>query len=222
MSVGLPGGSMVKNPPAIAGDSSSVPGSGRSPGKRNSHLCSILAWEIPWTEDPGGLHPTGSQRVHVYIHIYACNIYMFVYMHVIYMCVYIHTHTHTHTHRHTHTYHYSNIGTHKVPKSWPSYQLTGNWLDKWWHTNMMGCCVTESHSFFNHQKPMLGFPYSTVWLKSHAHRSGSTDINQALNLRPWLWNVGVRWIQLGNPRKCRKLLFRTSAFKTWDFQMCEA
>ena len=24
---------------------------------------SILAWEIPWTEDPGGLRPTGSQRV---------------------------------------------------------------------------------------------------------------------------------------------------------------
>ena len=24
---------------------------------------SILAWEIPWTEDPGGLRPTGSLRV---------------------------------------------------------------------------------------------------------------------------------------------------------------
>ena len=24
---------------------------------------SILAWRIPWTEEPGGLHPTGSQRV---------------------------------------------------------------------------------------------------------------------------------------------------------------
>ena len=24
---------------------------------------SILAWEIPWIEDPGGLHSTGSQRV---------------------------------------------------------------------------------------------------------------------------------------------------------------
>ena len=24
---------------------------------------SILAWEIPWTEDPGGLQSTGSQRV---------------------------------------------------------------------------------------------------------------------------------------------------------------
>ena len=24
---------------------------------------SILAWSIPWTEDPGGLHIMGSQRV---------------------------------------------------------------------------------------------------------------------------------------------------------------
>ena len=24
---------------------------------------SILAWEIPWTEEPGGLQPTGSHRV---------------------------------------------------------------------------------------------------------------------------------------------------------------
>ena len=25
--------------------------------------CSIFAWRIPWTEEPGGLQPTGSQRV---------------------------------------------------------------------------------------------------------------------------------------------------------------
>ena len=24
---------------------------------------SILVWRIPWTEEPGGLQPTGSQRV---------------------------------------------------------------------------------------------------------------------------------------------------------------
>ena len=24
---------------------------------------SILAWEIPWTEEPGGIHSVGSQRV---------------------------------------------------------------------------------------------------------------------------------------------------------------
>ena len=23
----------------------------------------ILAWRIPWTEEPGGLQPTGSQRI---------------------------------------------------------------------------------------------------------------------------------------------------------------
>ena len=26
-------------------------------------LLHILAWRIPWTEEPGGLQPTGSQRV---------------------------------------------------------------------------------------------------------------------------------------------------------------
>ena len=25
--------------------------------------CSILAWELPWIEEPGGLHSMGSQRV---------------------------------------------------------------------------------------------------------------------------------------------------------------
>jgi len=25
--------------------------------------CSILAWKIPWTEEPGGLQSTGSQTV---------------------------------------------------------------------------------------------------------------------------------------------------------------
>ena len=26
-------------------------------------LSNILAWKIPWREEPGGLQPTGSQRV---------------------------------------------------------------------------------------------------------------------------------------------------------------
>ena len=33
--LGFPGGSVVKNPPANAGDVGSFPGSGRSPGERN-------------------------------------------------------------------------------------------------------------------------------------------------------------------------------------------
>ena len=52
--LGFPGGSVVTNMPAKAGDTSSIPGSGRSPGEGNANS-SILAWEIPWTEKPGRL-----------------------------------------------------------------------------------------------------------------------------------------------------------------------
>ena len=51
---------VVKNPPVDAGatrDAGSIPGSGRSPGIGNG---SILAWKIPWTEEPGGLQTMGS------------------------------------------------------------------------------------------------------------------------------------------------------------------
>ena len=54
---------MVKNPPANAGDAGLIPGSGRSPGGGNGNHSSILAWEIPWTEEPGGLQSVGSQGV---------------------------------------------------------------------------------------------------------------------------------------------------------------
>ena len=43
-----------------------LPGSGRSPGEGNGSSIlhsSILAWRIPWTEEPGGLQSMGSQRV---------------------------------------------------------------------------------------------------------------------------------------------------------------
>ena len=35
--IGFPGGSVVKNPPANVGDVSSIPGSGKSPGKGNGN-----------------------------------------------------------------------------------------------------------------------------------------------------------------------------------------
>ena len=46
----------VKDPPANAGDvrdASSIPGSGRSLGGGHATHSSILAWRIPWTEEPG-------------------------------------------------------------------------------------------------------------------------------------------------------------------------
>ena len=56
---GFPGGSVVKNSPANAGDArdeGSTRGVGRSPGEGNSNPnSSIRTWRIPWTEEPGGL-----------------------------------------------------------------------------------------------------------------------------------------------------------------------
>ena len=53
--MGFPGVSEVKNPPANAGDSGSSPGLGRSPEEEMAPHSSIFAWEIPWTEELGGL-----------------------------------------------------------------------------------------------------------------------------------------------------------------------
>ena len=44
---------------------------------------SVLAWEIPWTEKPGGPWSTGHKESNMTEHT--------------------HTHTHTHTHSYTHT-----------------------------------------------------------------------------------------------------------------------
>ena len=38
-----------------AGDAGLIPGSGRSPGGGHGNPLRILAWRIPWTEEPGGL-----------------------------------------------------------------------------------------------------------------------------------------------------------------------
>ena len=51
--LGFPGGSLAKNSPVSAGDMGSVPESGRFPGEGNGSHSSILAWESPWTEEPG-------------------------------------------------------------------------------------------------------------------------------------------------------------------------
>ena len=57
------GGSEDKNPSASAGDTGLIPGSGRSPGEEMATYSSILAWEIQWTEEPGGLQSIGLHRV---------------------------------------------------------------------------------------------------------------------------------------------------------------
>ena len=61
--MGFPGGSVVKNLPANAGDRSLIPGPGRSLEEEMATHFSILAWRIPWTEESDGLQSMGSQRV---------------------------------------------------------------------------------------------------------------------------------------------------------------
>ena len=52
---GFPGGSAGKNLCANAGDVGLIPGLGRWPGEGNGNLLQYSSWEIPWTEEPGGL-----------------------------------------------------------------------------------------------------------------------------------------------------------------------
>ena len=57
---------LVEEPGANTGDlraTDSIPESGRSPREGHGNHSSILAWTIPWTEEPGGLWSVGLQRV---------------------------------------------------------------------------------------------------------------------------------------------------------------
>ena len=58
--LGFPGGSVVKNPPANAGNTGSNPGLGRSPGEGNGNPLQYSSMGntpvfFPWAEEPGGL-----------------------------------------------------------------------------------------------------------------------------------------------------------------------
>ena len=54
---------MVKNPPANAGDEGSILGREDPMEEEMTTHTSILPWEIPWTDEPGGLRSIKSQRV---------------------------------------------------------------------------------------------------------------------------------------------------------------
>ena len=53
---------VVKNPPANAGCPKRR-GVSKIPGRGHAAHSSLLAWRIPWTEEPGWLESTGSQRI---------------------------------------------------------------------------------------------------------------------------------------------------------------
>ena len=62
--MGFPGGSGVKNPPAMQETQVRYLHQEETLENETTHS-SILAWrwQIPWTEEPGGLQSMGSQRV---------------------------------------------------------------------------------------------------------------------------------------------------------------
>ena len=66
MVLGFPDGSGGKEAACQTGDLGSIPGSGKSPGEENGYpvqyFHGILAWKIPWAEEPGRLQFMGSQR----------------------------------------------------------------------------------------------------------------------------------------------------------------
>ena len=57
---GLPGGSGVKNPPANIGHAGPTPVREDPLKEGTATHSSILAWRIPWTEEPGRLWSMGS------------------------------------------------------------------------------------------------------------------------------------------------------------------
>ena len=65
INIGFPDGSAGKESACNAGDTedtSLIPGSEGPLEKEMATHCSILAWEIPWAEEPGVLQSMGSQQ----------------------------------------------------------------------------------------------------------------------------------------------------------------
>ena len=61
--MGFPGGSTVKNLPVMQEIWIRSLGWQDPPEKGMTTHSNILAWEIPWTEEPGKLHPWGHKEL---------------------------------------------------------------------------------------------------------------------------------------------------------------
>ena len=71
---------MVGDLPARAGDSGSIPGSGRSPGGENGTRPRSLAWRIPRTGSLVGYSPWGCKESDVseYTHTICNNVIVYI------------------------------------------------------------------------------------------------------------------------------------------------
>ena len=61
---GFAGSSAVTNLPSVREMQVQSLGQKDPPEEKMVTYCSILAWRIPWTEEPGGLHFIGLQKSH--------------------------------------------------------------------------------------------------------------------------------------------------------------
>ena len=105
-SLGFPGGSGGKESACNEGDPGLILGSGRSPGGGHGNHSGILAWEIPWTEEPGGLcSPRGCRE-------YDMTEWL----------------THTHSHTHIRTMYFPHCYSTEYPLSLPKGRL---WTSSW-------------------------------------------------------------------------------------------
>ena len=89
---------MVKNPPANAEDSGSIPGLNflLPLDEEMAPHSSILAWKIPWTEEPGGPQSMGSKESDktVQSSMHTHN-YVYLVKHLIVLLVYSYSWKHT-------------------------------------------------------------------------------------------------------------------------------
>ena len=80
---------MVKNQPAMQETGVQSLGREDSLEKGMATHSSILAWEMPWTEEPGGLQSMGSQRVgnNLAMKQQQQQLYVCVFILYIYICI---------------------------------------------------------------------------------------------------------------------------------------
>ena len=66
-----------------------IPGSGRPLEKGMANHSSLLAWKIPWTEEPGGLQSMGLQRVgHNRVRTFSVSLSFHICSHTLYKGVF--------------------------------------------------------------------------------------------------------------------------------------
>ena len=139
---------------------------------------SILAWGIPWTEEPGGLQSMGSQRVrHDWSDL-----------------VPAHTHTHTRTHSLTRLIHTTNHQFSSVAQSYPTLCdpmdcSTSGFpvITNSWSLPKLTCHLTISSSVVPFSSHLQSFPASGSFPVSQFFTSGGQSMEFQLQHQPLKW-----------------------------------